>query len=344
MKNLFCISISLLLFLSCSKNEEEILPSKKPIITNTSARISISSGILTLNHTIKGIPFNNKTYKYNLYKSEGSGQPLVIALPGGGFKSTQLGFLKPSEQLNGVPFVGFQQLSDNNIAYLELEYYTISEGNYGIQGSLASIVGLVEEIRKKSDSLGIDKDNIILLGRSAGASSALWMGLQNQYDFIKGIVAIDTQSSLNIYNWINNFGTISPYSHQIASQYLFPNLFLSSQSQPINYLGNLYKEPGRSINNTRPNFVSQEYNLEFLNMMDENDPEIYIMNTASPNIKNESGIDFIDIIHHITHSYHILKIADNKHNTKIHIIRDPYYLNPNYEFLIQFFNRKFAGN
>ncbi len=65
---------------------------------------------------------------------------------------------------------------------------------------------LLDHIKTIAPDLSLNADKIILSGVSSGAGIALWNGLQSEYnEGVLGVVALETQSSYNLFTWENLF-------------------------------------------------------------------------------------------------------------------------------------------
>ena len=88
--------------------------------------------------------------------------------------------------------------------------YLTSTNSSGVLTSLSDGTLLLNHIRSLASSLDIDTNKIILGGASSGAGIALWNGLQAENNAgVLGIVAIETQSTYNLYKWESLFMDLS---------------------------------------------------------------------------------------------------------------------------------------
>jgi hypothetical protein len=111
-------------------------------------------------------------------------------------------------------------LLSNNIAVATINYRLLDQKgeNEGIIKCLNDSKRALQYIKYNADTYNIDKTKIVLSGTSAGAGTALWIGvnddLRNLYDSdpilhestrVKGLALRETQSSYNIEDkWIND--------------------------------------------------------------------------------------------------------------------------------------------
>jgi acetyl esterase/lipase len=96
-----------------------------------------------------------------------------------------------------------KSLLSQKVAIVNANYsYLTSPNSEGVITSLSDGTLLLNHIRSIASSIDIDVNKMILGGASSGAGIALWNGLQAEHNAgVIGVVAIETQSTYNLYDW-----------------------------------------------------------------------------------------------------------------------------------------------
>lgn len=227
--------------------------------------------------------------------------PLLLYIHGGGFigGSKEIVYQKPEFRIL------VDSMLNRNIAVAAINYRLINPGNEnrGIIKSLNDCRRSLQFMRYHYESLNIDKNQVILIGESAGAGASLWVGLNDEMsNFISldrvarestrvnAIVAIETQATYKINDW----------SEEIFSTYISLGF---TQDRIIELLGqeyvdNIYGGPQLLVLNDINQNLYGNY-FDFLKHMSFDDPEIYIENKAYPNgVPNSST----NLVHHPLHA------------------------------------------
>ena len=291
-----------MLFISCQKDkvnqpieevevELNLTPSPKPFSINTSN--------VNFYKNISYGDFERNVFDIFLPTSE-TPTPLVIFIHGGGFTGGD----------KSIPYTdtGFQQLIDHllaqNIAFATINYRFLEENETeGVLKPLNDSKRALQFMRYYSSSLNINKNNVILLGSSAGAGTSLWlafsddMSVANSNDKIleestrvQGLVCTETQSSYDILEWQNT--TFSEYKP----------LGLNFDTI-LNLVGeeNLLKFYGVNTMSELNTPVIQQYRekVDMLNLLTSDDPEIYLSNSNNDYVYPTTNTQ---LVHHPLHS------------------------------------------
>lgn len=165
-----------------------------------------------------------------------------------------------------------------------------SEGSKGVLSSLEDGKNVISFLEQNRNLLNLNENDIILSGVSAGAGISLWNGFRdNKSKTISGILAIEAQSSYNVYTWEKVFRGFNIDE----MRKLYPKL------DEI-YL-NFYKG--------KPDGKLLEL-LDFSSMMDKMDPPFYISNRAGKDFINTNNeIDFDVLYHSFLHADYLRKNA-----------------------------------
>lgn len=288
-----------IVLLGCSKDEFELSNNSVAIVKNTWV------------FDLEGSDNN----KFDIYCPKSNYKtPLIIAIHGGGFMGGDKSDMYPINfgKAYGRKWVKQFNLAISQVAYATINYSLVSEtSEYGIEKPLNDIKNMLQYFRQNKNYYNIDLENIYLFGVSAGASGALWLGLQDVG--IKGIICFDTQASLDYSKW----------GDEIYGHYGYSNFFEieSNEKEYKDLLKTLYK-------NEPNNMVS---NLHFIDLIDENSPEIYLVNNASEN----------SFLHHISHTL-LIKETSEKKGSIVNLINnnDTYFTDPEWESVVDFCVRK----
>lgn len=265
MKKIFFILLIFILFLSCSKSDDLSIP-------NNTDQSKISTFQWQLNSTTTG-----NTYKIFYNTTVGANTPLIIAIHGGGFVGGNYVDMLPVN-LTDPYKVTEQQLIDNNIAYVTIDYKLANESPIGLHYTIADIYSTIEELRKKASVYNFNPDNIILYGISAGASASLRIGLvqgNTRLSYIKGLVCISPQASLDVITWETTI--FKNYNLYYETEFARPDI------QALLYPLYLTTDPQQIVS------ISQQFHYNYLNDLDILDPPMLLMNITN------------DFLHHPLH-------------------------------------------
>lgn len=165
-----------------------------------------------------------------------------------------------------------------------------SDGSKGILTSLEDGENVISFLEQKRKLLNLKDEGVFLSGVSAGAGISLWNGFKdNKFQRISGILAIEAQSSYNVYKWEKVFNGFN-----------------------IDEMRKLYSE----LDKIYLNFYKGEPDgkllekLDYSSMMDKMDPPFYISNRAGKDIINTNNeIDFDVLYHSFLHADYLRKNA-----------------------------------
>ena len=213
---------------------------------------------------------------------------LVVFYHGGGF--TQGSKEKAYDKKNLI-----RSLLSNGIAFVTVNY-PLLDGTHtnGVMDSLNGSRRALQFVRKYANSLNVDPNKVVLMGSSAGASTALWLSMHNDLrnpassDLVErestrvlGAVVTETQATLDVVKWENIFSTWNLSINSFAST--VRNLY------SISDINQVYSEP----------MVSYRANLDVLGLMDSADPEIWVANIEINNVAPTSSSI---LFHHPLHA------------------------------------------
>ena len=165
-----------------------------------------------------------------------------------------------------------------------------SEGSKGVLTSLEDGKNVISFLEQNRNLLNLNDNDIILSGVSAGAGISLWNGFRdNKFESISGILAIEAQSSYNVYTW----------------EKVFRGFNIDEMRKLYSELDEIYLNFYKS----RPDGKLLEL-LDYSSMMDKMDPPFYISNRAGKDLINTNNeIDFDVLYHSFLHADYLRKKA-----------------------------------
>ena len=185
----------------------------------------------------------------------------------------------------------FLKILNEGIIIVSANYsFLDSYGSKGVLTSLEDGKNVISFLEQNRNLLNLNDKDIILSGVSAGAGISLWNGLRdNKFESISGILAIEAQSSYNVYTWEKVFKGFN--IDEMRKLYLeLDEIYL-----------NFYKgEPDGKLLEK----------LDYSSKMDKMDPPFYISNRAGKDIINTNNeIDFDVLYHSFLHADYLRKKA-----------------------------------
>jgi len=165
-----------------------------------------------------------------------------------------------------------------------------SEGSKGVLSSLEDGKNVISFLEKNRNLLNLNDNNIVLSGISAGAGISLWNGFkENKFESISGILAIEAQSSYNVYTW----------------EKVFKGFNIDEMRKLYSDLNEIYL----NFYKGKPDGKLLEL-LDYSSMMDKMDPPFYISNRAGKDFINTNNeIDFDVLYHSFLHADYLRKNA-----------------------------------
>ena len=173
-----------------------------------------------------------------------------------------------------------KSLLSQKVAIVNANYsYLTSPNSEGVITSLSDGTLLLNHIRSIASSIDIDVNKMILGGASSGAGIALWNGLQAEHNAgVIGVVAIETQSTYNLYDW----------------EPLFMDLSIDTITQSSTEFQTLFSLFYGGIVPTQEQLDA----VDFINFIDSTDPDLYLFNTAGNIFLNADGTIDLNVLYH----------------------------------------------
>ena len=280
-RNLILIVFSLSCFL--------VFPQRKPI--------NIDSVIKADNYNVyKNISYGPDTKNtLDLWIADSkSNSPFVIYIHGGGFGA---GSKNAAYSKNN--FKRVKKLLKNNISFATIDYSFKNNEDF-LFSSLNDAKRALQFLRFNSEKYNLLKDKVALMGSSAGATSSLWIGLQDDMSDknspdpilrestkVSCIVGMAAAHSLNLNRWKNMADVDEAYLKSIFKKYL-------GKMDAEKWMQRSFDE----------NYISE---VDFFEKMDANDPPIFIFNPG----KNRKPKNIADFHHNPLHAKVLKQKADS---------------------------------
>ena len=280
-RNLILIVFSLSCFL--------VFPQRK--------RINIDSVIKADNYNVyKNISYGpDRKNTLDLWIADSkSNSPFVIYIHGGGFGA---GSKNAAYSKNN--FKRVKKLLKNNISFATIDYSFKNNEDF-LFSSLNDAKRALQFLRFNSEKYNLLKDRVALMGSSAGATSSLWIGLQDDMSDknspdpilrestkVSCIVGMAAAHSLNLNRWKNMADVDEAYLKSIFKKYL-------GKMDAEKWMQRSFDE----------NYISE---VDFFEKMDANDPPIFIFNPG----KNRKPKNIADFHHNPLHAKVLKQKADS---------------------------------
>ena len=280
-RNLILIVFSLSCFL--------VFPQRK--------RINIDSVIKADNYNVyKNISYGpDRKNTLDLWIADSkSNSPFVIYIHGGGFGA---GSKNAAYSKNN--FKRVKKLLKNNISFATIDYSFKNNEDF-LFSSLNDAKRALQFLRFNSEKYNLLKDKVALMGSSAGATSSLWIGLQDDMSDknspdpilrestkVSCIVGMAAAHSLNLNRWKNMADVDEVYLKSIFKKYL-------GKMDAEKWMQRSFDE----------NYISE---VDFFEKMDANDPPIFIFNPG----KNRKPKNIADFHHNPLHAKVLKERADS---------------------------------
>lgn len=229
--------------------------------------------------------------------------PLVVYIHGGGFVSGDKSYIYDMQQKC------IKELLKNNIAFASINYRLLhDEDRVGVIKCLNDSKRCLQFIKYNSDVFNIDKDNVALIGSSAGAGTSLWLAfhddmsdhkhkdpIMRESTKVKTAVAIETQATYDFNKWQDIL--FSPY--KIKMEELLKS---DMKGRLLAFYGIDDEEKLNS-----DNIKKYVQDIDLLGLMNKNCPEIWIKNERED---LKSPINPGLMYHHAYHAKALKERAD----------------------------------
>ena len=267
------------------------------ILFSQRKRVNIDSVIKADNYKVyKNISYGpDKKNTLDLWIADSkSKSPFVIYIHGGGFGS---GSKNAAYSKNN--FKRLKRLLKNNISFATINY-TFKNNDDFLFSSFNDAKRALQFLRFNSEKYNLLKGKVALMGASAGATSSLWIGLQDDMSDqnspdpvlrestkVSCIIGMAAAHSLNLNRWKNMANVDQAYLKSIFEKYL-------GKMDTEKWMKRSFDE----------NYISE---VDFFEKMDANDPPIFIFNPA----KNRKPKNIADFHHNPLHAKALKERADS---------------------------------
>ena len=249
---------------------------------------------------------NSNANRFDIFLPDAS-QPssLMIFIHGGGFT-------------NGAKENAYQNLGETinkllakNIAFATLDYTLLTPDNTtGVMASVNDCKYALQFIRYYAGKMHIDKSKIALMGGSAGAGTSLWIGLHDEMadkkntdpvlresTRVSAIVASSTQATYAINRWADL--VYKPYEKDGFTQDNIINII--GKERILNFYGF-----NKNADLNSPQYQQYAEQVNMLDLMSADDPEIYVENSREYKIPTTTG----EVNHHPLHAKALMDAAE----------------------------------
>jgi pimeloyl-ACP methyl ester carboxylesterase len=279
-------------------------------LTGIPAGVNLSASEVQFASDINYYNNNNREESFDIFlPRDRKKAPLVIYMHGGGFYSGDKDDVYDNQEKSAV----IESLLAQGVAVANLNYTLLSlfgpADGQGVKKSLHAARYALQFIRYHANVLGIDGENIVLWGNSAGASIALWMALRDdmarfdqdqvaaQSTRVKAAVLVETQASLNLDWW--DALVFADFDFELF-ELAYSDFALQLMLEMIYGISSVdeYFAPGMN------QFKAE---IDALAAVSADDPEIWASNTKQSNGSPMApgGMDRSHLLHH---AYHVREL------------------------------------
>lgn len=235
----------------------------------------------------------------------GAATGLVIYMHGGAFIAGD-----KSSAYSGTRANEIRQFLERGIAYATINYRFIQNNDpTGVIKPLRDAARALQFLRLHAEQLNIDKQNVVMYGRSAGAGTALWLAFHNDLAIanhsdpilrestrLRAAAGLEGQASYDLLQWENR--VFDSYGLDITDKATELGLY----DRMLSFLGisdvsEMYTSSG----------ASYRANVDMINLMSTDDPEFYFRNELEDPGYPDSETE---LVHHALHAEALQERAD----------------------------------
>ena len=220
--------------------------------------------------------------------------PFVLYIHGGGFGAGSKNAAYTKNNFKRV-----KRLLENNISFATIDYRFKNNDDF-LLSSLNDAKRALQYLKFNNEKFNLLKNKVALMGASAGATSSLWVGLQDDLSDqnstdpvlrestkVSCIVGMAAAHSLNLNRWKEMANVDEEYLKSIFEK----------------YLGNMDTEKWMKRSFDK-DYISE---VDFFEKMDSNDPPIFIINFGG----NRKPKNIADFHHNPLHAKVLKQRADS---------------------------------
>ena len=306
MKYAICL-LAILLMASCKEDAVEAI--KAPLnLEATALPFAVASDVMFYQDIAYGDDPRNKFDFFSPVTTEPV--PLLIYIHGGGFTSGDKAELYSSKSFSTL--VG--HLLSQGIAVASINYRLLMPNETeGVLKPMNDSRRALQFLRYYAEELTIQKDNVVLIGSSAGAGTSLWIGLSEDFQDlqstdpvlrestrVQGIAVLSTQSSYDVLEWHNS--TFEEYQLQGMDDKAVFNLVGEDVILRFYGVSNVSELHSAHIEAYREK-------VDMLALLSNDDPELYL---SSSDIAYSIPTSNDAILHHPLHAKAVYDQAISK--------------------------------
>jgi hypothetical protein len=224
--------------------------------------------------------------------------PLLIFIHGGGFTGGD-----KQTVYNDAGYIELMEtMLSNRVAFATINYRLLENGETeGVLKPLNDSKRALQYIKYHSHAFNIDKERIVLMGSSAGAGTSLWIGVNDdlvdangddisqESTRVQGVVALATQSTYDVLEWHNTV-----FSEYASEGFGYDEMISMVGGETVLKFYGI-----QSLDELGSEAVTAQWaQLDMLNLMTSDDPDIYVNNNGPYQIPANEGA----VLHHPLHA------------------------------------------
>jgi len=295
--------VATLLLAACGSDASTVnTPPPEPLdLQATSAPFELGPISAEYHEAIEYGPYEENLFDIYLPESD-EPTPLLIYIHGGGFTGGSRDTSGSEEQVLSYLAEG--------VAYASIDYRLLkSPDPDGVIKPLQDSTRCLQFIRYHAQQLNIDPTNVILMGGSAGAGTALWIGFNDdmadanaddpvlrQSTRVTALIAIATQATYDIGKWT----TVVFQEYRLNLLELADALGLAQAL--LDFYGITDVDDFES-----PDILQYRARVDMLDLMDAEDPPFYVDNFLEP---AAAPLTVNLAFHHANHALVVAERAD----------------------------------
>jgi hypothetical protein len=236
-------------------------------------------------------------------------------------------------------------LLENNQAFASINYHLFEENETeGVIASLNDAKRCLQFIRFHADVFNVNKENIVLMGNSAGAGTALWIAFNpemanhdaedailQESTRVKGAAVVQTQATYDLQRWEDD----------IFDSYNFSIEAITESSDNLEQLFLAFYGIDNLEDVNSPEIQDYRDAIDMLDLLTSDDPEFFVDNTTVP-ADPPTNLDLI--FHHPFHAKVLQERAQevNAESVFYYGQNPPLFEDPSGETELEFLLRKLS--
>ncbi|WP_258103280.1 alpha/beta hydrolase [Marinoscillum sp. MHG1-6] len=239
--------------------------------------------------------------RLDLFKASGEEPgPLFIYIHGGGFVKGDKDRSYGSSYFQGL----INALLDQNISVAMINYRFVERDDQeGLIKPLGDVKRALQFLRYNATKFNLNKEKVVLMGSSAGAGAAMWLGLKDDMSDpsaqdmvlrestrVSGILCTSTQASYDVFIWASDI-----FEEYLSEGFSYAEVeSMISAARIRNYYG---VSTDDALNSEEIQIYRKE--VDFAGYVSSDDPVIYVANKSVPYKIPENSSE---LYHHPLHA------------------------------------------